>query len=315
MFKNVMIFNMSAACTLDAAQTEAALQEARFVACDAHQEQSVGWVEPRGQAHGPLLELVQGNWLLKLMIETKVLPGAVVRRKAEEQAVEIQATSGRTPGRREQKELRESARQSLLPRAFTKQSSVLVWLDLQTQRVILDAASQASADKALSFLVKSLPGFTALALDTQQSAAACMAQWLSEGDAPLGFAVDRECELKATDEGGALVRYTRHTLLTEEVSRHIAQGKMPTRLALTWSDQVSFVLTQTLQLKKLSLLEGMDAALADAGDRSSRDDAFDGDVAIITGALRPLISALIDALGGVRSGLAAATAGVLGALT
>lgn len=51
------------------------------------------------------------------------------------------------------------------------------------------------------------------------------------------------------------MRYARHRLVTDEVKQHIEGGKMPTRLALTWNDRVSFVLTEGLQLKKLAFLE------------------------------------------------------------
>lgn len=38
----------------------------RFVECGLTQEKSVGWIEPRGVAHSPLVESVGGQWMLKL---------------------------------------------------------------------------------------------------------------------------------------------------------------------------------------------------------------------------------------------------------
>ena len=73
---------------------------------------------------------------------------------------------------------------------------------------------------------------------------------------------------------------------------------MPTKLAMTWDDRVSFVLTEGLQIKKIALL---DAVM----DGTSKDDGgFDTDVAIATGELSRLIPDLIEALGGEgRTGL------------
>jgi recombination associated protein RdgC len=134
-------------------------------------------------------------------------------------------------------------------------------------------------------------------LNTQTSPAAAMAHWLSTKEAPPDFTVDRECELKASDESKAVVRYSRHALDTDEVSQHIAMGKMPTRLALTWNDRVSFVLTEGLQLKKVSFLESVfENAPSNPGDRE--EDNFDADVAIATGELSQLLPDLIAALGG-----------------
>ena len=76
-----------------------------------------------------------------------------------------------------------------------------------------------------------------------------MTQWLAAGHAPGSFSIDRDCELQAAAEERPAVRYVRHNLDSDEVRNHIAGGKTATRLALTWNDRVSFVLTEQLQVK------------------------------------------------------------------
>ena len=292
-----MVYRMVSAWTRTQAQLEQALQGGRFAPCGASQEKSVGWVEPRGQAHGALVEVVGGQWLLKLMVEVKAVPAAVVKRKGQERLQQIEAATGRKPGKKEARELREDARLALLPMAFSKQSSLLVWIDPRAQLLVLDAASQAKADELVTALVKAVDGLAVQLVNTQTSAAAAMSGWLSTQEAPAGFSVDRECELKAADESKAVVRYTRHALDTDEVSQHIAMGKLPTRLAMTWNDRVSFVLTEALQIKKLAFLDVVfEGAAAAAGD--GRDDGFDADAAISTGELQQMIPELLEALGG-----------------
>ena len=292
-----MVYRMVSAWTQTQAQLEEALQGGRFAPCGASQEKSVGWVEPRGQDHGALVEVVGGQWLLKLMVEVKAVPAAVVKRKVQERLQQIEAATGRKPGKKEARELREDARLALLPMAFSKQSSLLVWIDPKAQLLVLDAASQAKADELMTALVKAVDGLAVQLVNTQTSAAAAMSGWLSTQEAPAGFSVDRECELKAADESKAVVRYTRHALDTDEVSQHIAMGKLPTRLAMTWNDRVSFVLTEALQIKKLAFLDVVfEGAAAAAGD--GRDDGFDADAAISTGELQQMIPELLEALGG-----------------
>ncbi|MEO7938382.1 MAG: recombination-associated protein RdgC [Burkholderiaceae bacterium] len=297
MFKNVMVYRMVSAWTMTQAQLEEALDKVRFEPCGASQEKSVGWVEPRGQAHGPLVEIVDGQWLLKQAVESKAVPTSVVKRKVQEEADQIEARTGRKPGKKEKRDLAEDIRHALLPMAFTKQSSTLVWIDPKAARLVLDAGSQAKADEAMTALVNAVDGLAVQLIDTTTAPAAAMAEWLSTQEAPAGFSVDRECELKAADESRAVVRYTRHALDTDEVRQHIALGKMPTRLAMTWNDRVSFVLTEGLQLKKLALLDGvLDNKAQAPGDR--KDDDFDTDVALVTGELRQLLPELIAGLGG-----------------
>lgn len=297
MFKNVIVYRLASPWTISAAELEDALQADRFVPCGASQEKAVGWIEPRGQANGPLVEIVGGQWMLKLMMEAKSVPGSVVKRKVEEQVAHIETSTGRKPGKKEIREMRDDAKLALLPMAFTKQGSVGVWIDPKDNLLVLDSGSQSKADEVMTALIKAVPGFAVQLVNTQISPAAAMAVWLSTRESPPDFSVDRECELKASDESKAVVRYTRHPLDTEEVSQHIALGKMPTRLAMTWNDRVSFVLTEALQLKKVTFLDTVfEDAPKSAADR--KEDNFDADVVITTGELAQLIPDLMEALGG-----------------
>ena len=293
LFKNLTLYRIAAGWSADAAQVERALQQARFVECGSTQPKSVGWSEPRGEKHGPLLEAVAGQWILKLTIETKAVPGSVIRRKAQERADQIEATTGRKPGKKETRDLKEDALLQLLPMAFAKQSSVTVWIDREAGLLMTDAGSQSKTDDVITELVKALDGLSISLLQTQTAPSAAMALWLTSREAPGALHVDRECELKSTDDTQAVVRYSRHMLDIDEVRQHIAGGKVPTRLALSWDGRVSFVLTETLQLKKIKFLDGV----FEAGETGA-EEGFDTDVAIATGELRKLLPDLIEGLGG-----------------
>jgi len=271
------------------------LEKALFVECGATQAVSAGWVPPRGQPHGPLVEIVGGHRLLTLMVERRLLPGAVVKRRVDELAQQVEHETGRKPGKKLKKELKDQATLELLPMAFTKRASFKVWLDPKRGLLMVDAGSAARADEVVTQLVQTLDGLAVAPLHTAQSAAVCMADWLSTGEAPAGFTVDRECELKADDETKAVVRYARHRLDTDEVRQHIQAGKRPTRLALTWQGRVSFVLNDAGQIKKLDFL---DVVFENRPSRTDADEAFDADAAIATCELVQLIPDLVEALGG-----------------
>ncbi len=288
-----MVYRIGAAWAPSVAQVEDGLAQARFVECGATQEKSVGWIAPRGEAHGALVEAVGGHWILKLMIESKAVPAGVVKRKVQERLAQIEATEGRKPGKKETREIKEDAKLVLLPMAFSKQASVTVWIAPAAQLLVIDAASQAKADEVVTCLVKSLDGMAVTPLQTTSSAAAAMSQWLTSQEPPAGFSVDRECELKASDESKAAVKYSKHPLDIDEVRQHIAAGKLPTKLAMTWNDRVSFLLTESMQLKKLAFLD-----VVFEGAAAQEDDGFDADAAIATGEMSRLIPELMEALGG-----------------
>ena len=295
MFKNLTVYRVGPEWQATLAQIEEGLAAARFTECGATQPQSLGWVAPRGTEHAPLVEAVGGQWLMMLMVERKALPSAVVKRRTDELAQQVERASGRKPGKKQTKELKEQATLELLPMAFTKRATLKVWIDAKQRLLMVDASSPARAGEVVTQLIKSLDGLTLTPLQTTESASVAMSDWLLNGEPPAAFSVDRECELKAEDEMKSVVRYARHPLDIDEVRQHIASGKRPTRLALTWQGRVSFVLTEAGQIKKIDFL---DVVFEGRGRTDKADDAFDADAAIATGELVQLIPDLIHALGG-----------------
>lgn len=287
-----MVYRLGADWQPTVAQVEAALDDARFAECGATQPRAIGWVSPRGEAHGPLIEAIDGHWLLQLMVESKLVPGAVIKRQVDALATQIEKQTGRKPGKKETRELKDQALLDLLPMAFTKRAAIKVWISPSTRLLVIDAGSASRADETLTALTQVLPGLTAQLINTAVSPQAAMADWLVSGEPPAPFTIDRDCELKAADGEKPVVRYARHALDLPEIREHIAAGKQPTRLALSWNDRVSFTLTEGLQLKKITFLDGV------FDSQPAGDEGFDADAAIATGELAPMIGELIDALGG-----------------
>ena len=294
LFKNLIVYRVGPGWAANSAELEAGLDKMIFVACGATQPVSAGWAPPRGIEHAPLVESIGGQWLMKLVIEQRVVPSAVIKREVDARVVQVEKATGRKPGKKQQKELKEEVLLELLPQAFTKQSAIRVWLNPKDRLLMIDASSPAKADDVVTQLVKAVDGMALTPLHTAQSPATAMSEWLTTGEAPAGFSVDRECELKSPDETKSAVRYARHALDIDEVRQHIAGGKLPTQLALTWQGRVSLLLTEALQIKKIAFLEGV----FEGGGKPAKDDAFDADAAIATGELGKLIPDLFEALGG-----------------
>jgi recombination associated protein RdgC len=304
MFKSACFFRIADDFVLpDLPALERVLQKGRFVPCGPTQPESAGWVPPRGNKGKLLAELVGGHLVLKLCTEKRAVPSSAISAAVDERIEKYKAQTGneRVPAKMK-KEFKEEVLLDLLPRAFSKRSTMLLWLDAKNRMLVVDAGSLSAADRIVSSLLAALlevPG-AAPSLDlelvhTQSSPSASMAHWLSTREAPWRFTVDRDCELKASDEQKATVRYARHTLDIDEVAQHIAAGKVPTQLAMTWNDRVSLVLTESGQVRKVKFL---DVVLKEAGDTGKEEEGFDANVAILTGELSQLIPDLLEALGG-----------------
>ena len=293
-FKNLQIYRLTAPWTMTSEQLEESLVKQEFAPCSSSELQSQGWASPRN--NGALVHTVNRQMLLELSTEKKLLPSSVINQVTKARAVDLEEQQGFKPGRKQMKELKEQVAEELLPRAFSIQRSTRVWIDPVNGWLVVDASSPAKADEVFKLLLKSLETLPFASLRTERSALSAMTDWLAADEAPSGFTVDQDTELRATNEGKATVRYVRHTLEADDVRRHIAAGKQCTRLAMTWNDRVSFVLTESLAIKRVAALD----VLKENVDTSTQndDERFDTDFALMTGELAKLIGDLVEALGG-----------------
>ncbi|NUU04466.1 recombination-associated protein RdgC [Herbaspirillum robiniae] len=293
-FKNLQIYRLPAPWAVNADELESQLAPQAFTACSSIEMQSQGWVSPRN--NGRLVHEVNRQLLLQLSTEKKLLPSTVVNQVTKARAAELEEQQGFPPGRKQTKELKEQVTDELLPRAFSVLRSTFVWIDPVNGWLLVDAGSPSKAEEVLKLLFKAIPKFPLETLRTVMSPGAAMTDWLASDEAPYGFTVDQDTELRSTAESKATVRYVRHTLEAEDVRRHIESGKQCTRLALTWADKVSFVLTENLSVKRIAPLD----VLKEDVDISGKDEneRLDGDFLLMTGELAKLLASLVEALGG-----------------
>lgn len=295
MFKEASIFKFS----LEDSNVigEEHLEAARFQPCGPSQDLSFGFTPPRGTPHDPLVEVVHGEVILEVAIETKSVPGDLVKREMKALVEKIENVEGRKPGRKECRQLSEEVRFDLLKNAFPKHKRVKVWIDKRNSRIIIGSSSSSVIDTVVTLMIKAIPGLSMSLLNTQVSPQASMTSWLATpGDDALdceNFGIGRFVELKSGDEMKSVVKFDRHHLAADEMRKHIGEGKLPIKLGMEWSDRVSFVLTEGSVIKKIEFLDG-------ALENYDRDEAggFDADVVIETSELREMIDDLIAAMGG-----------------
>lgn len=296
-FKNLQIYRLPTPWSIDLAKLDEQLARGEFTRCPSNQPMSRGWTAPRND--GALIYASNRQWLIALAVEQRLLPSSVVNETAQERAAKVADEQGYPPGRKQMKEIKERVTEELMPRAFTRKRTTFVWIDAQNGWFVVDASSQAKAEEVIEHLRFCLDEFPLKPLHTQLSPQSAMAGWLAGGDAPAGFTIDRDCELKSVAEEKAAVRYVRHPLgdeVGDEIKSHLAAGKLPTRLALTWDERISFVLTEKLEIKRLAFLD----LLKEEAEKNAEhaDEQFDADFALMTGELVRFLPQLVAALGG-----------------
>ena len=296
-FKSLKIYRLSDAWPLIGEQVETALARHAFQPGNSLEMQSLGWVPPRED--GRLAYTVGQQILLTMRVARKLLPTSVVNQVAKERALEIEDQQGYKPGRKQMKEIKERVIDELLPKALTVYRDTRVWIDPVNRWLAIDTASSAKADEVIGLLVKTIAPLPLENFYVAQSPAGAMTTWLMDGEAPANFSIDQDTELRASGESRATVKYVRHTIDCEDARRHIQSGKQCTRLAMTWADRVSFILTESLDIKRVAPLD----VLKEGNDTIMENDQekFDSDMTLMAGELAKLLADVVDALGGERT--------------
>ena len=299
-FRNLQVYRCPAPFNISATSLEEQLGRHGFRGIAGYETQAQGWASPRDD--GGLVHTVHGQTLISLCSEKKLLPTSVIKDVTKVKAMEAEDRQGYKPGRKQLRELKQQVTDELLPRAFNVRRHTPIWIDPANGWLVIDAGSPGKAEEILAVLHKSVGNFAFERVDTATSPGAAMTAWLANNDVPRGFSIDQDTELQSPVEEKATVRFVRHALDPKEVQRHIAAGKQCTRLALTWADRVSFVLTESLVLKRIApvavIREGEDV------QAQNDDERFDADFMLMTGELRGLITDLVEALGGLQDGAA-----------
>jgi recombination associated protein RdgC len=271
--------------------------------CGSFDMQSKGWVFSSDLER--YVHSVNGQHLIALGVDQKLLPGSIVRQVATERAKEMAKEQGYPVGRRQMRELKMRVTEELRGRALTRKTVTHAWIDPTNGWLVVNASSEGKAEDVVETLRNALGSLQVTLLETERSASSAMTAWLMLGDAPHTFTIDDDLELQAADQSKPTIRYVRHPLDGKEIRAQINSGMFATRMGLTWKDRVSFVLNEKLHVKKVEFLL-IEKDKPEEGGETSPAEQFDIDFTLMTGELAALLNDLTKALGAPEAKQAAA---------
>jgi recombination associated protein RdgC len=296
-FKNLALFRLTETITLSSSELTLVLEKMRFRPCGSHDDFSIGWTEPLGQDAALLTHEANGFMMVCVKKEEKVLPTAVVNEMVQEKVQALEAIQGSKLSRKERNTLKDELIFELLPRAFSFSRKTYAYIDLKGGWVVIDTASTKKAEDLLTHLRRCLGSLPVVPINTTQNPSQVMTQWLINNDAPQGISIEDECELRSIEEEGGIVRCKNHDLSLPEIRNHLEKDKLVTKLALNWEDRISFILDETLAVKRIRLLDLMDTEINDS-HAETEADRFDVDFSIMTLEFARFLPKLLEFFGG-----------------
>lgn len=288
-FKNLTLFRTPRNWAITVDQLINALAKRQFTTCGEFEFSSSGFTPVRefGLAHS-----VNKQILLNFTQEKRLLPASVINEATQIKAKELEENQGFPPGRKAMRELKERVTEELLPQAFRVKSHTGLWIDPVNGWLGIDTATSGKADEIIKDLFSCIDTLPLATIKTIKQPVQVLTDWLCDGEASHNFSVDQAAELvSAVDK--SKIRYQNTSPQRDEVNNYVAEGKQCKQLAITWNDKISFVLTDTLTIKRIApldiLAEGQEKGL-DATER------FESDFALMTGEFAQLLDELMEAL-------------------
>jgi len=299
-FKNLQVYRFTRPLEQDEKALERNLEEFKFKACGSQDVSKLGWVFPMGKIGGMYTHTANKQILICLKKEEKMLPAGVIKDQLNERVEAIEVEQGRALKKKEKDALKEDIVMQLLPRAFSRMSQTFAWIDPESDMLYVDASSARKAEELISLLRKTLGSLPVVPIQLKNQADVVMTDWLVEGNIPANFKLEDEAELCSALEGGGIIRCKQQDLLSDEIKNHLASDKFVTKLALNWADSISFMIGEEFAVKRVKFAD----VLQEQNEDIEKDDfaaRFDADFALMTGEIKQLIPAIIDAFGGEQS--------------
>ena len=237
--------------------------------------------------------------MVRLQREERLLPASVIRSEVNNRIQEIQTGQGRRVQRKERLDIVDEVTQDLLPRAFTKSQHLEGLINDREGWVWVNTASAARAEDFLSLLREGLGNLQVTIPDTQKSPVVAMSQWVLNGGLPEGLSLGGDADLEDPHEEGGVVRARGVYLESDEIRSHIESGKQVVRLALSWRDQVDFVLDKDLSIRRIRFSD----ELKEVNDELHEDKLAqrDADCLLMGETLETLQKALTSEFGGLAN--------------
>jgi recombination associated protein RdgC len=140
-FKNLMVYRLSRDVSLRAEEMEKQLAAYTFTPCGSQDMAKTGWVPPMGSHSDALTHASSTARSLSARVKKRNPAVAGDQAGAGSENLQAGSRSGPQAEKTEKDSLKDEVLHSLLPRAFSRFSQTMMWIDTVNGLIMVDCAS------------------------------------------------------------------------------------------------------------------------------------------------------------------------------
>lgn len=265
-FKNILIYQFDEPLTLETAELEALLSEHPLRDCGDDELEVYGWLPAFSQGEN-LVETIHNAHFIRLGMEVKKLPRRAIQTAVEKRAREHNID---LHDRVKQKELEEIITNEFVRNIYPEQSSIMAYIDLEKNWLVIDATSEKKASLVTAVLRQTLGSLPVVGYSPQVEMALLMTDWVQNGLTDHRFQFLDEVELKELNkEEGGVARYRGIPLDSKEIELNISEGWSVTKMRLAYEELVTFSLGEDFIIKRVRYLDQFQERLELSDDQNA----------------------------------------------
>jgi recombination associated protein RdgC len=290
-FKQIQLFQLTESISYTPEKIIEQLEPLAFTSCLPSMPSSAGWVSPFDDEHAPLVHAVNGNILLCLQVEEKILPGTVVRQELNDKIKAIQLRDDRRVRQNEKMSLKDEIVMTLLPRAFTKLIRLYAYIDTKNNWLVLGTTNAGKTEQFMNLFKRSVSEHVR-SFEVSKPAP-IVTHWVKNKSNPIEFSIEKSCVLQDPSQQNRIIRCQQQDLSANSIQTILKEGCEVKQLALCWHDRVNFVLADDFSIRGVQYQEEVIAAANDI-DSETKQQQFDADFFIMTETLCGMIKDLLN---------------------
>jgi recombination associated protein RdgC len=273
-FKNLIIYQFDKNNAIERLDNDM-LKNMAFTPCGPTDSIKKGFVSPIDDDDVLKLQ-VQGHSLLKLRIESKLLPSSVIKKKTAERIEQLEQKLGRSVTKSEKLCAKDEAIVDLLPVAFTKDQYTHVWINNNDNFIAIETASFKKAEDVLALIRKELGVLALKPLSVEKNISFTLKEWVCNDTTPPNFFILNDAMLADPLEGNGKIKLINENPTAEEVRSYLNDGREIKSLSFSYKQQTVFTVNTELVFSKISyssemLDENSDISLDDKAKRIEAD--------------------------------------------